>query len=127
MQALFILSILFGLAAILFALQNPAPVTVAFGPWSVDSSLAVVLILSLALGALIASLLTTPGVIRSQALATRLRRKVEELEQDRAALRQRISELDHGVPPAEPEAVIEPQRSPYVGLRSALLSRKALH
>ena len=126
MQLLFILSIVFGIAAIMFALQNPAPVTVAFGPWSWDSSLAVVLIVSLALGALIASLLTTPGVIRSHGTAARLRRRVEELEGDRTALQQRLRELGHEAPP-EPEAAEEIRRGPYVGLRSALLSRNALH
>ena len=70
MQLLLILGIVFAIGAVTFALQNSVPVTVAIGSWHYDSSLAVVLLVALALGALIAGLVSTPSVIKGQWAAT---------------------------------------------------------
>ena len=66
MQLLLILGIVFAIGAVTFALQNNVPVTVTIGAWHYDSSLAVVLLVALALGALIAGLVSTPSVIKGQ-------------------------------------------------------------
>jgi len=60
MQVLLILGIVFAIGAVTFALQNSIPVTVVFAFWHYDSSLAVVLLVALGLGALIAGLVSTP-------------------------------------------------------------------
>jgi putative membrane protein len=55
MQLLLILGIVFAIGAVTFALQNNVAVTVVFAFWRYDSSLAVVLLVALALGVLIAA------------------------------------------------------------------------
>ena len=82
MQLLLIMGIVFAIGAVTFALQNDIAVTVVFGFWRYDSSLAVVLLFALALGVLIAGLVSTPSVIKGQWAGARLRRQVADLEDD---------------------------------------------
>ena len=94
MQLLFISSIIFAIAAVSFAFQNDTPVTVSLGAYYLDSSLAVVLLITLGVGALIASLISTPAMIGNQAAAALLRRKVESLEERNLVLENRVRELE---------------------------------
>ena len=80
MQLFTLLAICFAIAAGTFALQNQAPVTVTFFLWSFESSLALVLLASLALGALILGLVSTPAVLRDRWLIGRQKKRLEELE-----------------------------------------------
>ena len=100
------LAILFGLAfaigAVAFALQNNVPVTVTFIVWRFDSALAMVLLISVALGALIVALLSTPSVLRLQWTVTRQRRQITVLEQANAELKAAL-----GVPGTTPAGVAE--------------------
>ena len=122
MQLLLILGIVFAIGAVTFALQNNAQVTVAFAFWHYDSSLAVVLLVALALGALIAGLVSTPSVIRGQWDSARLRRQVASLEDDKASLERRVRELEsetaQKIPAPAPAAE---QAAPYVGLKSLMM------
>ena len=125
MQLLLILGIVFAIGAVIFALQNNVPVTVAFASWHYDSSLAVVLLAALGLGALIAGLVSTPSVIKGQWAGARLRRQVAILEDDRASLERRIHELESAIPqdssrpaPAAEEAL------PYVGLKALIMAHE---
>jgi len=91
------LAILFGLVvvigAVAFALQNSVPVTVVFLIWRVDSSLPIVLLLSVAAGALIVALLSTPSVLRLQWAVARQRRRINELELANGELKARVLQL----------------------------------
>ena len=125
MQLLLILGIIATIFSVTFALQNNEPVSVAFASWQFDSSLAVVVLLALALGALIAALVSTPSVIKGQWVGTRLRRQVAVLEDEKASLERHIVELETvlqrnslaPVPAPEPAA-------PYVGMREILASQE---
>jgi putative membrane protein len=75
MQLILILGIVFAIGAVTFALQNNVPVTVVFAAWHYDSSLALVLLVALGLGALIAGLVSTPSVINGPWSVARLRRR----------------------------------------------------
>lgn len=123
MQLILILGIVFAIGAVAFALQNNVPVTVSFVFWSFDSSLAIVLLLALGIGALIAGLLSSPTVIRHQWIAKRLRRQVGGLEAEKAALLQRVREQDRQLArfdqDAAPAADAEAPR-PYVGFTALL-------
>lgn len=123
MQLILILGIAFAIGAVAFALQNNVPVTVSFVFWSFDSSLAIVLLLALGIGALIAGLLSSPAVIRNQWIAKRLRRQVGGLEAEKAALLQRVREQDRELArlgqDAAPAADAEAPR-PYVGFTALL-------
>ena len=125
MQLLLILGITFAIGAVTFALQNNVPVTVTFASWHYDSSLAVVLLVALGLGALIAGLVSTPSVIKGQWAGARLRRQVASLEDARAALERRIQELE----PAMPQVSATPvpavaEAPPYVGLKAMILDHE---
>jgi putative membrane protein len=121
MQLLLIVGIVFAIGAVTFALQNNAPVTVAFAFWHYDSSLAVVLLVALALGALIAGLVSTPSVIKGQWAGARLRRQVAILEDDKASLERRVRELESAMAQntAAPVPAAE-EAAPYVGLKTLM-------
>lgn len=121
MQLMLILGIGFAIGAVAFALQNNVPVTVSFIVWSFEGSLAMVLLLALGLGALIAGLVSSPAMIRRQWTGTRLRRQVDGLEAEKSVLERRVGELEREVAalaPTPAEAAV-PER-PYVGLTTLL-------
>ena len=96
MQLGLIVGIAFAIGAVLFALQNVAPVTVTLAFWSFEGSLALVLLLTLGLGALIAGLVSSPAMIRRQWNIARLGRKVADLEKKLAEQTRRNEELRAG-------------------------------
>jgi uncharacterized integral membrane protein len=121
MQILLILGIIFGIGAITFALQNNVPVTVVLALGHYDSSLAVVLMVALGLGALIAGLVSTPSVIRGQWERARLRRKLARLTDDNATLQRRVQEFELDFAPRTPAPLpVEKTAAPYVGLKALL-------
>ena len=123
MQVLLILGIVFAIGAVFFALQNSIPVTVVFAFWHYDSSLAVVLLVALGLGALIAGLVSTPSVIKGQWAGARLRRQVASLEDVSASLERRVRELESGTAQkTTPPAPAAEQATPYVGLKSLMMA-----
>ncbi len=123
MQLLLILGIAFAIGAVTFALQNNAPVAVVLGFWRYDSTLAVVLLVALALGALIAGLVSTPSVIKGQWASARLRRQVASLEEERTTLERRVRDLEVQAGPGTLAPVkAEDDAAPYVGLKSLLMS-----
>lgn len=93
MQLGLIVGIVFAIVAALFAMQNIAPVTVTVGLWSLEGSLALVLLVTLGLGALIAGLVTSPAMIRRQWNVARLGRQVADLEARLADAERRNDEL----------------------------------
>lgn len=119
MQLTIIAAIFFAIASVFFALQNNVPVTVTFLLWRFDSSLAMVLLLAVAAGAIIVALLTTPATLRRQWTVSRQRKRIEELERDSGVDKARIAELEKNV--VEP-AQAAPSEPPYVGLKSIVMS-----
>lgn len=120
MHLLLIVGIALAIGVVGFALQNNVPVTVSMALWSFDGSLALVLLLAMGLGVLIAGLLSSPSMIKSRWARARLRSQVSRLEQDKIALERRIVELEAELERLAPRPLQEePQRFP--GLRSLLL------
>jgi uncharacterized integral membrane protein len=119
MQLLLMCGIGFAIASVMFALQNNTLVAVTFAIWRFESSLAIVLLLALGLGVLIAGLVSSPTVIKGRWAVARLRRRVADLENTRDLLQRRVAELESGLartdPDREPDPQPEPSR-PYVGL-----------
>jgi uncharacterized integral membrane protein len=81
-QAALIVFLFLAIAVALFAVQNAGPVTLRFGFWSVEMSLVVVVLVTAALGAVLASLLSLPGWFQDRRL---LRQQSQELEALRAS------------------------------------------
>lgn len=118
MQLAFILGIVFAALAVSFALQNNAPVAVSLIFWQFESSLALVLLLAIGIGALIAGLVSSPAMIRCQWQAKRLQRLLGGLEAEKAALERRMATLEQDIA-AQGRPVPEPER-PVVGLTRLL-------
>ncbi len=104
MQTIAIFGIAVAVAAVAFALQNNVPVTVTFLLWRFDSSLAMVLLLALALGAIIVALVSTPRALRSQWQITRQRNEIAALKATNADL-EKITPASARKPETEPPAV----------------------
>ena len=94
MQLIVILGIVVAIGGVSFALQNTVPVTVTFLVWRFDSSLAMVLLISLAVGALIVALVSTPATLKAQWSASRLRKQLDAALSDNHALEKKISLLE---------------------------------
>ena len=117
MQLAIIAAILTAIVGVAFAMQNNVPVTVNFLLWRFDSSLAMVLLLALAFGAIIVALLTTPATLRWQWQLARQKRRIAELENTCDGQRGRIAELERQIP-VEAAAAAAPR--PYVGLKELI-------
>lgn len=123
MQLTLILGIAFAIGAVSFALQNNVPVTVTLALWGFNGSLALVLLLALGIGALIAGIVSSPTVIRNQWRATRLDHRVADLERQLAAQTKKNDEITAELVKLTPPGT-STQGSvdkPYVGLKSLIL------
>lgn len=76
MQILTIIGIFAAMGAMAFALQNNIPVTVIFLVWRFDGSLAMVLVIALALGAIAVTLVSIPGMVRRNLTIAQLRKEI---------------------------------------------------
>lgn len=121
MQLIMVLGIAIAIAAVVFSLQNNAPVVVTLAGWTFEGSLALVLLISLGLGAVIAGLLSSPAVIGGRWSAARLRKRVADLERQVAEERQRVLELEADVARLAPADLRVIPEKPYVGLRTLML------
>ncbi len=78
MNIALIFALLVAIVAVVFAFQNPDPMSVKFlGFESRDASAALILLLTYAFGVLTGILTTLPGRLRAQAAAKAARREVE--------------------------------------------------
>jgi lipopolysaccharide assembly protein A len=124
MQLMIIAAIFVGIGAVAFAMQNNLPVTVNFLLWRFDSSLAMVLLLALATGAIVVALLTTPGTLRRQWQLTRQRRQLDELEKRCDAQRVAMAELERRIAAAAGAAPAQTHETPYVGLKQLIVGER---
>lgn len=121
MQLAAIAAIVAAIVGVFFAMQNNVPVTVNFLIWRFDSSLAMVVLLSLALGAVVIALLTTPATLRRQWRLSRQQRQIEQFEKTVEAQRQHIAALEAQMP-AQADAANASR--PYVGLKELIVGRE---
>lgn len=103
MQLLTIFAMLAAAAGVLFALQNHETVAVSLLAWHFEASLAVVVLLSLALGGLVIALVSTPATVRRQWTMSRQQKRIAELELRVQTLEREIAEAHRksSVPNAE--------------------------
>ncbi len=117
MQLLTIVAMLFGATSVVFALQNNVPVAVSFLLWHFDGSLALVLLIAMALGALIVALVSTPSTVRRQWTINRQQKHIEELERNCGEQKDRLAALAR----ASGEVAPPPQEQPhFVGLKQLI-------
>jgi lipopolysaccharide assembly protein A len=98
MRLIVIFGILVAIGSVLFALQNNVPVTVTFLVWRFDSSLAMVLLLALSIGAIIVALVSTPAALRSRWTLARMRKDIANLRASKDELEAQIANLTRRTP-----------------------------
>ncbi len=95
MTFLLILALIVAVAAVVFALQNTAPVTVSFLVWQFkDQPLALILLLALAAGVIIGLLTILPGAIRNKWRTISQRKKIEGLEKNLQETQTRLEQVN---------------------------------
>ena len=101
--------------AVIFALQNPDPVTVSFLTWKVEESLSLVLLITLAIGAVIGLLVLAPSTIRHTLSASGQRKRIGLLEKELDENKAKVAELQKPKPftlPSEPAMPVTPPSEP---------------
>ena len=74
------IALLVALITVVFALQNPGYTDLKLGPWTLQASIALILIVTFAVGVLVGSLAMLPGRLRQRRQTKKLERTVKELE-----------------------------------------------
>ena len=90
MQFVIIFALIVSIFAVMLALQNPNIVTLHFIIWDFEQPLALFLLIAIAVGALIISILTVPGWIRNRQLRSKHRKEVAELEDNLSKYRSNL-------------------------------------
>jgi putative membrane protein len=80
MQLFLIVALGLAILAVIFALQNAIPVGVTFLVWKFEGSLALVLMLTFALGVLVSLLVSIPAILKRRSAISNQKKKMEELE-----------------------------------------------
>jgi putative membrane protein len=80
MQILLIFSFIIAFLAIIFAIQNTAVTPIRFLIWESEGSLALILFIAMAAGALISYLVTAPSQIRGRMTISNQRKHIAEVE-----------------------------------------------
>lgn len=91
MQIFLFFALIIAALAVVFALQNSASAEVTFLTWRADTSLALVLLISLAAGALISFLFSLPANIKARWTIRQQRKRITDME---SQLTQSNAELD---------------------------------
>ena len=83
MQIMILLAVLLALGSVFFALQNTIPVTLTFFNWTLEGSLALILLITFAVGFLTSLIFSLPTIwkYKWQLSSEKNRVKVLELEQ----------------------------------------------
>ncbi len=97
MQIYILAALVIAIIAVIFALQNMTTVTVSFLFWSIKGSLALVLLVTLAVGVLISSLASLPGFIGGKWSSTSQKKKLTSLETERDMYKQKAEEAEKEV------------------------------
>lgn len=75
-----VVSLLIALFAVIFALQNPASVTVIFLRWKFESSLALILLSTFALGVILGLVTLVTALVRRNWIISSQKKKIAQLE-----------------------------------------------
>lgn len=110
MQLMTIFAMLTAAVGVLFALQNHASVAVSLFAWQFEASLAIVLLLTLAVGGFIVGLVSTPSTIRRQWEIRQQQKRIESLELRIETLQKENASLHRSAAQGGSGLVIE---SPY--------------
>lgn len=92
MQILLIFALIIAALAVVFALQNTALTTVTFLFWTFNGSLALILLFSLIVGAIVSILVSSPALIRDKLTIRNQKKRIAELEADLTIHKNQVEE-----------------------------------
>jgi putative membrane protein len=111
MQIFLFFALFIAVLAVIFAIQNTAPTTVSFAVWKYNGSLALVLLISLAAGALISFFFSLPANIKTRLTIRQQRKKMNDMENEMKELRDQLEET---------QIMVEKLQAPYMPPQPAL-------
>ncbi|NET10737.1 MAG: LapA family protein [Merismopedia sp. SIO2A8] len=109
MRIFLVAALLVAFLAIIFALQNSAPIFVTFGVWRVTASLALVLLITLGLGLVTGLLVSMPAIIGRNLKLAKYKRQVTQLEANLDNVNQDLAHHQHLL--AQAQAELSSQRT----------------
>ena len=89
-----IFALVIAVIAVIFALQNTITVTISFLAWEITGSLSLVLLITLAIGALIGLLVLAPSAIKNTIAISNHRKRIGALEKELDEKKVRIADLE---------------------------------
>jgi uncharacterized integral membrane protein len=103
-----IVALVIAALAVIFALQNTMTVTISFLAWDVTGSLSLVLLITLAIGALIGLLVLAPSEVKKSIAVSNSRKRIAALEKELDEKNAKIDEL-------EKPKLVTPEPAPLPG------------
>jgi putative membrane protein len=105
-----IFALVIAVIAVIFALQNTMVVTISFLAWEITGSLSLVLLITLAIGAVIGLLVLAPSAIKNSIAVSSHRKRVGSLEKELEEHKAKVSELQKPKPVTPPAETPKPQQ-----------------
>ncbi len=93
-----ILALLIAILAVIFALQNTMTITISFLVWKVTGSLSLVLLITLAIGAVIGLLVLAPSAIKNSIAVSGHLKRIGALEKELGEHKVKVEELQKPAP-----------------------------
>jgi uncharacterized integral membrane protein len=113
MQIFLFIALVISALAVIFALQNSASVEVTFLTWQFNSSLALVLLIALAAGALISVLFSLPSNLKTRWTIRQQRKKLGELEANLADARLQLEQAQTHIEMIETKLTLVESRNAF--------------
>lgn len=107
--------LIFAILAVIFALQNSVLVTAVFFSWEFEGSLALMLLIALAVGVIIGLLVLLPGIMQRNRNLRTQRKKITGFEKTNTELESQIQQLKKQL---EPPVVVPPPTNAAVDIPS---------
>jgi putative membrane protein len=101
-----ILALILAIIVTIFAVQNNTQININFLAWDVDGSLALILMITFALGIFIGLLVTAPAWFRRVRQSAELKKNIQTLEKDLEKVRMETDKPSTGEPGKVPVAEI---------------------
>ncbi|NJC95847.1 MAG: DUF1049 domain-containing protein [Anaerolineales bacterium] len=106
-----IVALVIAVIAVIFALQNTMTVTISFLAWEVTGSLSLILLVTLAIGAVIGLLVLAPSAIKKSFAASGHLKRINTLEKELDEHKAKVAELQKPKPANPLDQPVEPPKS----------------
>ena len=108
-----IFALVISVIAVVFALQNTMVITISFLAWKVTGSLSLVLLITLAIGAVVGLLVLAPSTIKNTLAVSGHRKRIGALEKELDEHKTKVAELQKtNTVPVTPAAAQPSQPQP---------------